>query len=351
MMANILIDGREFVAGKRTGIGRFLEGLLLAMVELHPNWKLSVALDDEGALPHLLSGKVECISLPKWPELSWPKIAAGFDLFFSPYPKLPLRNLPCPAINTVHDVFYLTHATYQQQHLRTMLGKWVLRRSVARANLTWFVSSASQQACEALIGPVTPAKVRYSPVEACFSPSLEQEVVADSAYFLCVGNGLPHKNLEVIFKAVQGTEVHVKCVGVAVGAKYRLQQQFPELEINIEFVKGVSDDKLVELYQHATALLLPSLEEGYGFPPLEAMACGTPSIVSDIPVLRESTGGKALYCPPQESEAWMKCMQMMLDADVRQDFSQSGLSWVKSRQGVDGWAKHVSDFEVILGTN
>ncbi|MCF7821132.1 MAG: glycosyltransferase family 4 protein [Mariprofundaceae bacterium] len=348
MNASMLVDGREFMKGRRTGIGRFLEGLLLAIHEQHPDWRLTVAMHKQCVLPASLDGKVAELYLPHLPELFWPSLAKGQDLFLSPYPKLPLLHLPCPAVHTVHDVFYLTHPACRKNRLRTMIARWLLRRSISKAALTWFVSQASQQACEALVGEVQHAAVRYSPVEPCFSPS-DEKIPLIVPYFLCVGNGMPHKNVEVLLKAIQGTELKLKCVGVSEQAEKRIMDSSPDVKNQVEFMTGVDDEHLLELYRRATALLLPSLEEGYGFPPLEAMASGTPAIVSDIPVLRESTGGKAIYCPPHDAAAWRRAMLSMQDPEQRHACRQQVLEWIPCRQGKDGWRDHISDIEVIMG--
>jgi len=346
----LLIDGREFVS-RRTGIARFLEGLLLAVYEQHPDWRLIVAMDKQCVLPASLDGKVAELYLPLLPELFWPVLAKDQDLFLSPYPKLPLLHLPCPAVHTVHDVFYLTHPTYRKNRLRTMIARWLLRRSISRAALTWFVSQTSQQACETLVGVAQHAAVRYSPVEPGFFPPDEMNMIQEPAFFLCVSNGMSHKNVEVLLQALRGTDLLLKCVGVGEKSKARIIASCPDVAGQVEFLTGVDDVRLVELYRRATALLLPSLEEGYGFPPLEAMACGTAAVVSDIPVLRETTGNIALYCPPQDAVAWQQAMLLMLDIDTRNRYADAGMEWVSQFHGISGWKKHIEDLESLMEAN
>ncbi|HKI60086.1 MAG TPA: glycosyltransferase family 1 protein [Mariprofundaceae bacterium] len=350
----LLVDGREFVAGHRTGIGRFLEGLLLAIGSYHPEWKLKVLLREGCELPRSLEG-VESIHLSAAGEVAFGRecslLSTNADLFLSPYPKLPLSRLYCPTIHTVHDVFYLTHPTYRSNGLRTMVARWLLKRSIAKASLTWFVSHASQQACEALVGPTEHPAVRYSPIEPCFSPSASEQEESTSDTFLCVGNGMPHKNVELLLKAIEGTTLKLKCVGVSEQAEQRIVGSCPEVRDQVEFLRGVDDAELIKLYRDATALLLPSFEEGYGFPPLEAMACGTPAIVSDIPVLRESTGGKAIFCSPHDSEAWQRAMLRMQEPAHREAKRQEALAWIPCRQGQTGWQDHLSDMATLMESN
>lgn len=350
----LLVDGREFISRRRTGIGRFLEGLLHAIGDYHPEWQLQVLLADGCELPTSLQ-KVEMIQMGSVGELAFSRkcslLSKNADLFLSPYPKLPVTHLQCPSIHTVHDVFYLTHAAYRRNGLRTMIAKWLLRRSLSTASLTWFVSQASRQACEKLMGPTKNSTVRYSPVESHFSPSDSRVDVTAENYFLCVGNGLPHKNVEVLLRAIAGTELQLKCVGVGEKAEKRIVDASPNVKEQVEFLRGVDDSALIDIYRGACALVLPSIEEGYGFPPLEAMACGTPAIVSDIPVLRESTGDKAIYCPPHDSAVWQQAMLMMQNPEKREDYRQQALEWIPCRQGREGWQKHLDDMASLMGVD
>ncbi|RYF34939.1 MAG: glycosyltransferase, partial [Cytophagaceae bacterium] len=78
-----------------------------------------------------------------------------------------------------------------------------------------------------------------------------------------------------------------------------------------------SDAEIAALYTHAAAHVFPSLYEGFGIPPLEAMASGCPVIASDIPVLREVCGEAASYFPPRDAAALATLMQMHWDAPQR----------------------------------
>jgi hypothetical protein len=168
-MTAVLIDGREFVAGRCTGIGRFLEGLLLAVSDAHPDWRLTVAMTKACALPASLASRVGTVYLPHAAELWWPRLAKGCDLFLSPYPKLPWRRLPCPAVHTVHDVPCLTHPAYRSNALRNLAARLRLRRALASAALTWFDSTTSLAACRRL-AHVRHGEVRFPAIDAGLTP-------------------------------------------------------------------------------------------------------------------------------------------------------------------------------------
>ena len=348
MSIRLLFDGREFVAGRKTGIGRFLEGLLLAVSGSHPDWRLHVAMSKQCALPSSLQGKVQVFYLPHAPELFWSALAREYAIFISPYPKLPWRALPCPAIHTVHDVLYLAHPAYRAHFLRTAAARLRLRRALKQADLTWFDSEVSREACVQLAGRPRHGKVHHPAVETMFSPDASAWA-RDEPYFLYVGNGLPHKNLPVILRAIEHVPASLLCAGVREAMADELKTRFPGAMEKTRLLSHVSDEELVRLYRGATALLLPSTAEGYGYPPLEAIACGTPAIVADIPVLRETTGEQATYCPPHAVEDWVRAMRHMMDPEHRQVMSRRGLAWVKARQGVTGWQAYVRDIEALLG--
>jgi len=346
LSASILVDGREFVAGRRTGIGRFLEGLLLALHSAHPDWILTVAMRKDCALSSSLRDKAQELYVPHAVECFWPVLARGYHLFLSPYPKLPWRKLPCPAMHTVHDVLYLTHPVYRGNRLHVWAAKMRLAHALKRAALTWFDSGASLDACQSLFGHVPNAIVRHLAVDAMFMPKAGHE--SRDPYFLFVGNGLPHKNLSLLLEAINGVPSRLVCVGVRNAGTW-LAQCNGAVKQKVEFLQGVDDGGLLTLYRHAAALLLPSTAEGYGYPPLEAMACGVPAIVSDIPVLCETTGGAAMACPADDVAAWRRAMQAMLDENTRKIWSDKGLEWVGRLRAPEGWQYHIEDMERLVG--
>jgi len=117
-------------------------------------------------------------------------------------------------------------------------------------------------------------------------------------YLLAVGTAEPRKNLAVLLKAyaLSGmSETHDLIVVGRLG--------WGELPPGLEVVSGYDDGQLVSSYLGATAVVLPSLYEGFGLPAVEAMQLGVPVICSDIPVLREVTGGRATYVVATDVEA------------------------------------------------
>ena len=159
-------------------------------------------------------------------------------------------------------------------------------------------------------------------------------------YVLCVSSLDPRKNFARLIEACQGlTNAKLYIVG-----KYnRVFSQGTELDTrceHIHFLGRVSDEELVRLYNQAACFVFPSLYEGFGLPPLEAMACGCPVLVSDIPVEREVCGDAALYFNPLDSENILHTItQYLNDTDViKEKMRQKGyenitrFSWEKSAE-------------------
>ncbi|MDX8381757.1 MAG: glycosyltransferase family 1 protein [Ghiorsea sp.] len=343
MKKKIIIDGREFVAYRRTGIGRFLEGLLLALTNAHPDFHCEVVVNQATDVPLSLQGKVDLREAPNHIEWHWPSMTRGFDLFISPYPKLPIRKLSCSSIHTIHDVFYLTHPAYQGNTIRRFTGLWRLKRALRNGSLTWFDSQASQLETEKLTGKISNhAQIRFPSIESGFK--LDGRIKRKD-FYLFVGNGLPHKNVQTLLAALKDTSAVLKCVGIQPDLATKLQTLYQLNVKQVDFLQGVDDVELLKLYRQCQALVQPSTAEGYGYPPLEAMACGAPAIVSDIPVLRETTGGFATFCPALDVSAWRDTLtSFTVDAQQR----DNALLWTKQHQGEQGWAVHINDIEKLL---
>lgn len=156
---------------------------------------------------------------------------------------------------------------------------------------------------------------------------------AEHNYLLVVGAAYPHKNtLELLqnWRLWKG-RYRVKIVS-ARGEYERLLKRFVEehgLAGDVDFPGYVSGENLVRLYQHCAALVFPSLWEGFGLPPIEAMACGRPVIASDIAVHQEVLADAAIYVTPTDRESWAKAFTALADEQMVSDKIQRGFERVK----------------------
>ena len=130
---------------------------------------------------------------------------------------------------------------------------------------------------------------------------------------------------------------------------YHDLKKFIHADQNIIFTGHISDEELITLYKNATLFVFPALYEGFGLPPLEAMACGCPVIVSNVASLPEVCGDAAYYVDPYNIESIAEGMQKVLaDESLQQSMREKGLkraklfSWEKSAK------EYVRVFEYFL---
>lgn len=137
-------------------------------------------------------------------------------------------------------------------------------------------------------------------------------------YLLHVGWGDPRKDVATAVSAHLRVAPRVPHDLVLVGSSHPnlAPVRLPSAD-TIHRLGYVDDDELRALLTGATAFLFPSRYEGFGLPPLEAMACGTPAIVSDLPVLRESTDGGACFVPPGDVDAWAEALVRGLEGELQ----------------------------------
>ena len=124
-------------------------------------------------------------------------------------------------------------------------------------------------------------------------------------FVLGLANTQTHKNISLLLQAFTDprlTDIELVLVGKATRADFLALGQPPPA--NVTFAGPVSDDELRSLYRQALCLAFPSTTEGFGLPPLEAMAAGCPALVAPCGALPEVCGGAALYAPPDDARSW-----------------------------------------------
>lgn len=164
-------------------------------------------------------------------------------------------------------------------------------------------------------------------VSECFTPD-GPAYAPGYPYLLYVGNHRPHKNLQRLLMAFRTSGLYKEVKLLITGPPHKgLLALAGRLDISasIVFTGVLSETELPEYYRGATALLLPSLYEGFGLPVVEAMACGTPVVTSKTTALREVAGEAAILVDPLEIEDIAAAMcRVVYDATVRDQLRAMG---------------------------
>jgi glycosyltransferase involved in cell wall biosynthesis len=149
---------------------------------------------------------------------------------------------------------------------------------------------------------------------------LERLHLAGGDYFLLVGTLKPNKNIGFAIKAFETLAAPGQKLVIVGGIHARVFKggEYGEGD-DLIFAGRLSDAEIAALERHATAFIFPSLYEGFGIPPLEAMSQGCPVLASDIPPVREACGEAALYFDPSNATTLVEAMRQVLDEPARRD--------------------------------
>jgi glycosyltransferase involved in cell wall biosynthesis len=339
----LAVDARELRPGVRTGIGRYLlEVLRAASLD---GWSC-VAYGDAGArldtpLPGVDWRVLEAPWTQWWDQVSLPRALArdSAAVFLSPYYKGPL-SAPCPVVLTIHDLFFIGYPG-QSRPVYDATMTAMARLYAGRAAAIVADSEYSKRSIVARLG-VSAAKVNVIPVAlgAEFTPAppgqalLARYAVAPP-YVLYVGNFKPHKNLARLIRAfallpgpLRGRHSLVLAGGDVDGcAALAGLAATLGLGARVIFPGRVADEDLAALYSGAAAFVLPSLEEGFGLPVLEARACGAPVVASNRAALPELVADAGLvFDAEREGELAAALARVLADAGLADDLRHRGLA-------------------------
>ena len=238
--------------------------------------------------------------------------SARLDLLHSP-DFIPPRG-PWRKVITVHDLAYLRMPWLLTPESRRYYN--TIRRAVVWADAIIAVSEATARDLRELLD-VPPDKVTviYEAADQDLCPMPKEEaahIVAErygisGCYVLFVGTIEPRKNLPMLIQAISLLRREMPVQLVVAGRRGWLSEPVFEavrrqaVEDGVVFLGDVSPGELQALYCAAEVLALPSLYEGFGLPPLESMACGTPVVVSNAAALAETVGDAGLIVRPDDA--------------------------------------------------
>jgi len=263
------------------------------------------------------------------------RIAAAFDVFHvvdHSYAQLVHRVPAERTVVTCHDLDTFRSLLCPQEEPRSAVFRKATGRILAGLQRAAWVTCDTASIRDELIGHglVSPQRVSIAPPGVGESFSAVPDEVADLAAarlvapapgaieILHVGSTIPRKRIDTLLAVCAALlpavpELHLIRVGGAFTPEQQRILEANGLAHRVSVLEFVNERTLAAVYRRAALVLLPSAREGFGLPVLEALACGTPMIASDLPVLREVGGGSVEYAPVGDIEAWVRRVRALLD--------------------------------------
>jgi glycosyltransferase involved in cell wall biosynthesis len=325
----IALDGMP-LAAPLTGVGHYTAELARNLAVVAPSDSFTF-IEPRGLLKK------------RWWSLGLPLhlLRNSFDLFHGTNYEIPLWSRR-PTVLTIHDLSLLKHSEVHEERL-VQRARWRLPLMAKSASRIITPSnSVKTEVCEAFA--VDPDKVAVTPEapRSAFKrrkdPELLKRLGIDDDFILFVGTIEPRKNLRRLVDAydevLRTTSLSPKLV--IAGGQGWLMDDFAAsikqkgLEQRVCLTGYLQDEDLCTLYSSCAVFVYPSLYEGFGLPPLEAMACGAPVITSRIPSLMETVGSAARLVDPNDTGDLARALIEMLSHDhVRQHYAELASNHVK----------------------
>ncbi len=360
----IAIDVRKW---RDYGIGTYVRNLVrhLARIDLETTYLLFCNPADESTLRDLAANFVPVVDRSARygvrEHLSIPlKLRRlGAELLHSPHYVRPLF-CTIPTVVTIHDCIHLIFPQYLPNRMAFRYARYMMGSAVRRSALVYTVSEASRADILRFYPWTEPEKVCVVPnaidAELLEDPGAEERERVRERYqirhrfVLFAGNVKPHKNLERLIRAFARVralpghdDLQLVLAGDDVSRYSSLRRTVEQTGVrqDVRFFGFVPHRTLAALYRMASVFAFPSLYEGFGLPPLEAMACGTPVVTSRISALPEVVGDGALLVDPYSEEAIAQGVARVLDdAELRRGLVERGrqrassFSWERSVRAI-----------------
>lgn len=342
----ILFDART-ATKDYPGINRYIRSLLSAIIPLlQSDEQLHVILPPDTEID-FLNNRPNVTTHPTDADIStFRSHLQTFRLehrirphvYHAPYILTPLR-VPGKLVLTVHDIIPLSHPHYSTFYTR-LFWRLTGRRAIRHCRKLIGVSEDALKTCSRFFGPhaVRRSTVIHHGVDAAFHPQppdvldeLRQTYHLPEKFFLYVGSDRAHKNVTTLLHALALMDPTASAPLVLTGpfdddAPSRREAAQLGLGQRVIWLNEIPEKDLPALYCAAHALLFPSLVEGFGFPVLEAMACGTPVICSALGVLKEITAGAAKIVHPTDRQEWKRTIDAaLISLDWHDVYRQKGL--------------------------
>lgn len=335
--AAIAVDARMI---QSSGIGTYLQGLLKGLSpRVSPYFSLHL-LGNPAQMPQgpwtVSPANASIYSLREQWEIPRAFRRSGAMILHSPHYNLPVV-MASKTVVTVHDLIHLKFPQYWPSMAARAYARFFFYHVVPKAQAILTVSENTKRDLINMLSiPENRITVTYNAVDherfARANPLCEEafkQLGLPSEYFLYIGNMKEFKNVERLVQAYRELQNRRKDCPVLVLVGRNFIPGFDHIiskTLGVRWLGKISRDLLPSLYQNALAFLFPSLYEGFGLPPLEAMASGTPVMCSNSASLPEVVGNAALLINPESTDDMISAMERLIeDSALRKELSAKGL--------------------------
>jgi glycosyltransferase involved in cell wall biosynthesis len=335
---SIVVDARMIAS---SGIGTYLRNTLPRIVQARPSWRFTL-LGDRDRLGEVGSAdnvEVRKAGAPLYSlreQLAFARLdLRRADLFWAPHYNIPLTSTTRLVV-TVHDIMHLALPEYRNRWLHRTYATTMYTAVHRRASAIICGSNFTRRELERVLGRDggrATHVVHYGVATSWFdaAPSARPMTPA-RPYIVFVGLAKPHKNLVALLRAFATIQNRIPHRLVIVGSQRdtlrtsdRRVDEAAAPSGRVEFAEYLELPALQELVAGADVLVQPSLYEGFGLPPLEAMAAGTPCLASNIEPLVEVCGDAAAYCDPRDvGDIAERLLELLQSQEMRQELRARG---------------------------
>ncbi len=350
----IAIDVRKW---RDFGVGTYVRNLVrhLARLDHETTYFLFCHDSDEATLRDLAENFVPVVEssagygVREHLSIPFKLRRLGAELLHSPHYVRPLL-CPIPSVVTIHDCIHLLFPQYLPNRMAWRYARYMMGSAIRHSAVVFTVSEASRADILRFYSWADPDKVHVVPnaidTELLERPDeKEMERVREryqvrGRFVLFAGNVKPHKNLERLIRAFalvreqrEHDDLQLLLIGDDVSRYGALRRAVEKtgLRQDVRFFGFVPPSTLAALYRMASVFAFPSLYEGFGLPPLEAMSCGTPVVTSRISSLPEVVGDAAVLVDPYSVEDIALGISRLLDDhDLRRQLVDKGLARARS---------------------
>lgn len=345
----IAVNTRWLLKDNLEGMGWYTHSLLKRLVENHPEVEFHFLFDRKPDPTFKYGENVKfhrVIPPARHPRLwsFWNHVAVPRrlkrikpDLYFSP-DGMAAKGWTGKQLITVHDLNFEHHPEWIPKNVAEWYQKYMVQYA-RMADRIVCVSRTTMEDVQRTWGiPASKMDIVYNAPQSNYSPTSAPHHLEGirGSYFVCLGAINPRKNLSTALRAfskyrLQGGTSELVLVGTHMHNDEELDRVMEESPYTdkIHFVGRRQGEELNAILSNSSALLFPSLFEGFGIPLIEAMSAGTPVISSDASCMPEIVGSGGILLSPYDTDAWTDEMQNIENPQNREEWVQKGLERAK----------------------